>query len=216
MFHVINKRALLVEVWCTLISLNFYLFQKNLQVLGAPNGFCCLKRFLLEALLVIRQVMPQVSHAAIHSKKGSYGHGRHEVIDGARDKTQVFRPNVRTCGLSEQMYCSTCDNVGNFWRFPQSFGARGTVTNLPHPPLRPWLQKIRIPTRRKYLYSMHCLCCTDAQTRHHCRYVFCLHQLLRGQPFDRRDKVFHKCGLGKIAWFCQACDMEMKSCMTLR
>jgi len=96
------------------------------------------------------------------------------------------------------------------------FGARGTVTNLPHPPLRPWLQKIRIPTRRKYLYSVHCLCCTDAQTRHHCRYVFCLHQLLRGQPFDRRDKVFHKCGLGKIAWFCQACDMEMKSCMTLR
>ena len=130
MFHVINKRELLVEVWCTLISLNFYLFQKNLQVLGAPNGFCCLKRFLLEALLVIRQVMPQVSHAAIHSKKGSYGHGRHEVIDGARDKTQVFRPNVRTCGLSEQMYCSTCDNVGNFRR-------PGNCDQLAPPPVTP-------------------------------------------------------------------------------
>jgi len=38
MFHMINKRALLVEVSCTLISLNFYLFQNNF-VLGAPNGF---------------------------------------------------------------------------------------------------------------------------------------------------------------------------------
>jgi len=42
MFRMINKRALLVEVWCTLISLDFYVayFKIILQDFGAPNGFC--------------------------------------------------------------------------------------------------------------------------------------------------------------------------------
>jgi len=37
MFHKINKRAHLVEVWCTLISLNFYLFQNNFATLRGPE-----------------------------------------------------------------------------------------------------------------------------------------------------------------------------------
>jgi len=40
MFHMIYKRALLVEVSCTLISLMFYFFKIILQVLGASNGLC--------------------------------------------------------------------------------------------------------------------------------------------------------------------------------
>jgi len=35
MFHMINKRALLVEVWCT--SLNFCLFQNNFASLKGPK-----------------------------------------------------------------------------------------------------------------------------------------------------------------------------------
>ena len=51
MFHMINKRALLLEVWCTLIILNFYLFQKNFTNLRGPKWVLFrLKRFLLEAL----------------------------------------------------------------------------------------------------------------------------------------------------------------------
>ena len=51
MFHMINKRALLLEVWCTLIILNFYLFQKNFANLRGPKWVLFrLKRFLLEAL----------------------------------------------------------------------------------------------------------------------------------------------------------------------
>jgi len=37
---MINKRPLLVKVWCTSISLNFYLFQINFASLRGPNGFC--------------------------------------------------------------------------------------------------------------------------------------------------------------------------------
>jgi len=40
MFHMISKRALLVEVWCTLISFILYLFQNNFVSLRGPNGFC--------------------------------------------------------------------------------------------------------------------------------------------------------------------------------
>jgi len=47
MFHMINKRALLVEVWCTFISLNFYLFQNNFATLGSQNGFCSPKKVSL-------------------------------------------------------------------------------------------------------------------------------------------------------------------------
>jgi len=36
-FHMINKRTLLVEVWCTSISLNFYLFQNNFASLRGPK-----------------------------------------------------------------------------------------------------------------------------------------------------------------------------------
>ena len=35
-----NKWARLVDVWCTLISLSFYLFQNNFATLGPQNGFC--------------------------------------------------------------------------------------------------------------------------------------------------------------------------------
>ena len=50
MFHMINKPALLVEVWCTLISLNFYLFQNNFGSLSGSKWILFhLKRFLLEA-----------------------------------------------------------------------------------------------------------------------------------------------------------------------
>jgi len=46
-----NKRALLVEVWCTLISLNFYLFQNNFASLRGPKWvFFRLQRFLLGTL----------------------------------------------------------------------------------------------------------------------------------------------------------------------
>ena len=37
MFHMISKRALLVEVWCTLISLTFDLFQINFACLRGPK-----------------------------------------------------------------------------------------------------------------------------------------------------------------------------------
>jgi len=48
---MINKRALLVEVWCTLISLNFYLFQNNFaNVRGLKWVLFRLKGFLLETL----------------------------------------------------------------------------------------------------------------------------------------------------------------------
>jgi len=41
-----NKRALLVEVWCTFISLNFYLFQNNFASLRGPKWFLFrLKKF---------------------------------------------------------------------------------------------------------------------------------------------------------------------------
>jgi len=35
-----NKRALLVEAWCTFITVNFYLFQNNFATLGPQNEFC--------------------------------------------------------------------------------------------------------------------------------------------------------------------------------
>jgi len=48
---MINKRALLVEVRCTLISLNFYLFQNNFASLRGPKWVLFrLKKILLEAL----------------------------------------------------------------------------------------------------------------------------------------------------------------------
>jgi len=48
---MINKRAHVVEVWCTLISLNFYLFQNNFVSLRGPKWVLFrLKKFLLEAL----------------------------------------------------------------------------------------------------------------------------------------------------------------------
>jgi len=51
MFHMINKRALLVEVSFTLVSLNFYLFQNNFATLRTPKWVMLhLKRFLLETL----------------------------------------------------------------------------------------------------------------------------------------------------------------------
>jgi len=51
MFHMINKRALLVEVRCTFISLNFIIFQNNFASLRGPKWVLFrLKRFLLEAL----------------------------------------------------------------------------------------------------------------------------------------------------------------------
>jgi len=50
MFLVFKKRALLVEISYSYISLNFYLFQNNFAALG-PRCFLRLKRFLLEALL---------------------------------------------------------------------------------------------------------------------------------------------------------------------
>jgi len=37
MFHMINKRALLVAVWCTLISLKVYLFQNDFASLRGPK-----------------------------------------------------------------------------------------------------------------------------------------------------------------------------------
>ena len=37
MVHMTNERVLLVEVWCTLISLNFYLFQNNFASLRSPK-----------------------------------------------------------------------------------------------------------------------------------------------------------------------------------
>jgi len=39
-FHMIKKGALLVQVWCTFISFNFYLFQNNFSSLRVSNGFC--------------------------------------------------------------------------------------------------------------------------------------------------------------------------------
>jgi len=48
MFHIINKRALFVEVWCTLISFNFYLFQNNFASLGAKWVLFRLKNFSWE------------------------------------------------------------------------------------------------------------------------------------------------------------------------
>jgi len=51
MFHMIKKRTLLVEISCTLISLNFYLFQIKFASLRGPKGVLFrLKRFLLESL----------------------------------------------------------------------------------------------------------------------------------------------------------------------
>jgi len=51
MFHMINKRAHLVEVWCTLISLNLYFFQNYFASPRGPKWVLFrLKRFLLEAL----------------------------------------------------------------------------------------------------------------------------------------------------------------------
>jgi len=52
MFHMINKQALLVEVWCTLISLNFYLFRNNFASLyrGPKWVLFRLNKFLLEGL----------------------------------------------------------------------------------------------------------------------------------------------------------------------
>ena len=46
-------------------------------------------------------------------------------LDGARGKKQVWRPHVRTWGLSEAnvLHWSTCDIVRTFWRPPRSFGA---------------------------------------------------------------------------------------------
>jgi len=47
---MINKQTLLVEVWCTLISLNFYLFQNNFASLRGPKWVLFrLQKFLLEA-----------------------------------------------------------------------------------------------------------------------------------------------------------------------
>jgi len=63
MFHMINKRALLVEVSCTLISLNFYLFQNNFASLGGPKCVLFrLKKILLESLycLTARREYPSV------------------------------------------------------------------------------------------------------------------------------------------------------------
>jgi len=61
---MINKRALFLEVWCTLISLNLYLFQINFASLkGLKRILFRLKRFLLEALLVPLVVrVPQVGN----------------------------------------------------------------------------------------------------------------------------------------------------------
>jgi len=50
MFHMTHKQTPLVEVQCTLISLNFYLFQNNFATLrGTKWVLFHLKRFLLEA-----------------------------------------------------------------------------------------------------------------------------------------------------------------------
>jgi len=40
MFHMIYKRALLVEVSYTLIRLNFHFFQNNFASFRGPNQFC--------------------------------------------------------------------------------------------------------------------------------------------------------------------------------
>jgi len=39
MFRMSNKRALLVEVWCTSINLSFHSFQNNFATLGPKMGF---------------------------------------------------------------------------------------------------------------------------------------------------------------------------------
>ena len=56
MFRMINKRALLVEVWWALISLIFYLFQNNFASFRSPKWVLFRpKRFILEALLLPMQ-----------------------------------------------------------------------------------------------------------------------------------------------------------------
>ena len=51
MFRMINKPAPIVELWCTLISRNFYFFQNNFASIRGPKWILFrLKRFLLEAL----------------------------------------------------------------------------------------------------------------------------------------------------------------------
>ena len=54
MFRMINKEALLVEVSCTIISLNFYLFHNNFASFRGPKWVLSrLKRFLLEVLAIL-------------------------------------------------------------------------------------------------------------------------------------------------------------------
>ena len=50
-------------------------------------------------------------------------------LDGAGDKKQVWRPHVRTWGLSEEMYC-----IEVLVTLLGLFGAQGSVLPLPPPP----------------------------------------------------------------------------------
>jgi len=55
---MINKQTLLIEIWCTLISLKFYLFQINSATLSSPKWVLFrLKRFLLEVLLLVVAIL---------------------------------------------------------------------------------------------------------------------------------------------------------------
>jgi len=73
MFHMINKRARFVEVWCTLISLSFYIFQNNFSSL---RGHKCvvfrLKKFSWRPYTgLLHHVDIHLSYSALKTNKES-------------------------------------------------------------------------------------------------------------------------------------------------
>jgi len=102
---MINERALLVEVWCTLISLNFYLFQIDFASLRGPNGFCSAQKYFSGRLYT-----GSLHHVNIHLNTCQ------KVINGLVDQmtATVFRQSYMTQRHSLFTLISYCAIVFSF------------------------------------------------------------------------------------------------------
>jgi len=147
---MINKRALLVEVWCTLISLNFYLFRNNFASLRGPKWVLFrLKKFLLEALywLTVPRKYPSVIFCSKTNEEESTPaftqnhHGCLVTSNGlpANDvlylRSEIVRNVILTkfvcCADSDLLYISKLRPYITTWhRIPTSHDANRAVRNI--------------------------------------------------------------------------------------
>ena len=146
---MINKQALLLEVWCTLISLNFYLFQNNFARLRSSKWVLFrLKNFSWRPYTgSLHHVNIHLSYSALKTNQESTPaftknhHGCLATSNGlpANDFLYLLSEIVRNVILTKFVYCADSDllyilklrlYITTWHRMPTSHNANRAVRNI--------------------------------------------------------------------------------------